>query len=84
MSLKLQKDSKAEDALQLPKGKLIGKDLSGVPGVGMEVSFGPKIVVESADLIIEKGDVNETFYTQAEIISYANNNLVKDKQIDYV
>lgn len=65
--IKLTKDSKAEEALDLPEGRLALN--------GFQISFTPKDVTEAAKCIIEKGNCAEMFYTQADIIEYAGNNL---------
>jgi hypothetical protein len=63
----ITKLTKPEDALSLPKGRLVA--------LGMfEASFTDRNVYECAELIV-KADVNEKFFSQAEIVAYAGNEL---------
>jgi len=66
-TLKLNSESDPSDALDLPEGRLV---LSM-----FQASFSPEDVLECAQLIVDKGDVDVTFVSQAGIIAYAGNNL---------
>ncbi len=64
--LQFTTESKPEDALDLPEGRLIVSCF--------EASFGPENVVDCAELIIKSG-YDGKFYSQAGVIKYAGNNL---------